>query len=162
MFLCFLDNVPLELQSVYKCIKKDLPRSATWVFSENERTGNLKFENWSAKDSNSGFLKDVSGFGAPSFRDSGSPYWWTSSDSYGGNENKAILVAIATSKIGQFDEVAGIRDSYHQCISRATKITSEILEWAKEKSGMLNDEGYYYQVIIIYDTLEISKTLKCS
>ena len=48
--LCFAENIPKSLQKVYKCIKKDLPRAATWIFSQNEKTGDLAFENMSEKD----------------------------------------------------------------------------------------------------------------
>ena len=123
---------------MYKCIKKDLPISSTWVFSKDDKTGILKFEKMSVKDNVSEFLEGVSGLGSPSYGDSGSPYW-TSSDPYGENPNKAILVAIVSSKTGPIDQVVGIRDYYYQCISKATKMTSEILAWAKQKSGISND-----------------------
>ena len=120
---------------MYKCIKKDLHRTATWVFSKNENTGILKFEDWSERDSVAGFLEGVNGLTSASYGDSGSPYW-TPSDWHGEDQNQAILVAIVSRRTGPFDQPAGIRDSYYKCINIATKMTSEILAWAKQKSGI--------------------------
>ena len=138
VILYFLKIEQLELPSAYKCIKHDLPQTSTWVFSRNEKTGILKFE-MSEKDKVDGFLEGFSGFTAASSGDSGSPYW-TSSDLNGKNENRATLVAIHNARIisEYSDKVVGIVDSYNQCVSRATKMTSEILAWAKQKSGISN------------------------
>ena len=142
MMLCFVANIPKSLQKVYKCIKKDLPRAATWIFSQNEKTGDLAFENMSEKDVVV-VNNVVSGLTSPSEGDSGSPYWTTSDEYFDAktccepilSENKAILVAIVSAGLRR-DPVVGVYDYKNQCLSMATKLTSEIVAWAKQKSGI--------------------------
>ena len=117
-----------ELKSVYKCIKPVLPTSRTWVFSENVATGTLGFEQESEVVDNSG-----SGYTIASYGDSGSPLW-KSVDILANDVERAILTSLISSKVGPISQVSNTfkDEPYHQCISKATKITDNILAWAKK------------------------------
>ena len=66
--------------------------------------------------------------------DSGSPFW-VSAKTYGDNEDRAILTAVTANacNLGPLNLPNGMTDDAKvQCRAVATKITEDILAWAKK------------------------------
>ena len=130
--------MPLQLQSIYKCIKSIIPRSSTHIFSRYFR-GNieeLKVE-YELKDElldelETYNVKDASGHVAPYAGDSGSPYWITDAS------NRAILIALVSSKVGpKFEPKTVFNENQEmKCRDKATKITEDVVLWIKRHAGI--------------------------
>ena len=126
-----------KLQTVYKCIEPILPIAVTGVFEQNQQ-GELRFRGHVQDDPRptmeSGHVRPYTG-------DSGSPYWIPPPDTFDMStltNYKAILVAIHSSKVGfPKAEIPPYSESEKgQCSIKATKLTGDIIQWAKEKSGI--------------------------
>ena len=132
--------MPSELQSVYKCIKPVLPRAVTGIFSKT-KLQNLKFEGNSQDDERP---SKETGHVRTSYGDSGSPYWIPADlfEPIGKSKSqitdyKATLVAIHSSRVGHKKDFPRYsEDEMEKCRMKATKLTDDIIKWAKEKSGI--------------------------
>ena len=121
--------MPKPMQSVYKCIKTIIPKASTHVFSQDQQTGSLKFENIVIQDESS---KDASGYVTTFVGDSGSLYWKT--DSTG----RAVAISIVNSKVGpKFEPFSTYSENpKSSCNQKSTKLTEDIVRWIKQKSGI--------------------------
>ena len=111
---------------VYKCIQTIIPRASTHIFSQDQQTGNLKFEDRVVQDD---APNDASGYLTIYVGDSGSLYWKESS-------GKAVAIAMVSSKVGpKFEPFSQYsEDPELQCSQKATKLTEDIVHWIKKKS----------------------------
>ena len=112
-------------QLIDKCIKSVLPRASTYVFSKNEETGELTFDELTFQDEERLY---ASGYITTYVGDSGSPYWKTDAS------NRAILIAIVSSKVGPKFEPKNILsvEEGKQCGNKASKVTEKIVSWIKQ------------------------------
>ena len=103
----------------------------------NDQDKQLKYAKTSENDKprpegEGGYLSMFSG-------DSGSPYWMTFKDN---RENEDVTAIIAVQQgvfhtVGDDDEVdEPARITQGECRQIATKLTNDILEWIKDKSGI--------------------------
>ena len=117
-----------ERKLVYKCIKTIIPRASTHIFSQDQQTNNLKFEDQVEQDDVPN-ANDVSGYVTIYYGDSGSLYWKESS-------GKAVAIAMVSSKVGpKFEPFSQYsEDPELQCSQKATKLTEDIVKWIKKKA----------------------------
>ena len=80
------------------------------------------------KDSRS---DDTTGYVTTGSGDSGGPFW--TYDRVSKNEERSVVVAVLSSSIGPVDIKV---DKQFRCRIIATKITDDILDWIKIKSGI--------------------------
>ena len=108
----------------FKCIKSVIPRASTYVFIKDRETGALKLDHIVQDEKR----KHLSGYVSTHFGDSGSPYWKT------GASNKAILIAIVSSKFGPIEESRSFvsEEPEKQCTNKASKVTEAIVSWIKQ------------------------------
>ena len=123
-FFFFIEQITEPLQSTFKCIKSVIPRASTYVFIKDRETGALKFDHI-VQDEKREYL---SGYVSTYAGDSGSPYWKT------GASNKAILIAIVSSKFGpKYEPRSSVsEDPEKQCTNKASKLTEAIVSWIKQ------------------------------
>ena len=139
----FLD-MNLEWKVRNKCIKAEAPQATTLIFSEDTKE-NLKLEDSMKDQQRSG---DESGYISTHSGDSGCPYWTTApskpkldkekeKDAEGVEQERAILVAINTHGVNsQYPRGDYLNLRHRVCRAHAVKMTDDILQWAKEKSGI--------------------------
>ena len=103
------------------------------MFSKNRETGELTFDGLTFQDEErlyaSGYITTYAG-------DSGSPYWKTDAS------NRAILIAIVSSKVGPKSEPKNIlrEDPEKQCGNKASKVTEAVVSWIK-KHAQIQSRG---------------------
>lgn len=102
-----------------------IPAAITATFVEN-KAGNLEWkadEKDDRDDNESGYISSGKG-------DSGAPYW--TYDNLIENHFRGTIVAIHSTGSG----TVFLTNEYKICRETATKITDEILQWIKVKSGI--------------------------
>ena len=134
----FTEKMPPDLQQIHKCVKAVLPRAVTGVFSKN-LAGMLELEG-NVQDDERPFKE--SGHVRPTFGDSGSCYWipvelHLRTLSFPA-EYRATMIAIDSARIGEKGEFPLYSDDIKDaCNQFAIKLTSDIIEWIKRKSGIV-------------------------
>ena len=130
------------MQQINKCIKTVLPRSSTHIFSQDERTGELRFENKVVQDEE---RRDASGYVITHYGDSGMPYWRSAKQFARtiANWGRAVLISIVSSSVGpKFDgQYMRPRATYNTnpkyiCRGKASKVTEDVVLWVKQKAGI--------------------------
>ena len=124
------------MKQINKCIKTVLPRASTHIFSQDERTGELRFENKVVQDEE---WRDGSGYVTTYYGDSGMPYWRTELTDWG----RAVLISLVSSIVGR--KYAGRykrprttfdTDPKYICRNKASKVTEDVVLWVKQKAGI--------------------------
>ena len=104
----------------------------------SDLNGNLRYEttleDGKRPDIETGYVAATSG-------DSGSPYW-TEYDN-GGNEIEPRIVAVHNKAIwpGRKNQASYQNDPKYECTIMASKITDDIVRWAREKERVPVDKG---------------------
>ena len=133
---------PKELE-VYKCIQPKLPRATTAVFEVFESSTHkdtLKFFGKYIQDEER--PEEETGYVSPYYGDSGSPYWVISESPE--NDGSVSPLSARRTIIGMVqgadhDNPAKMtNDRNNRCRIVATKITQELVEWVKKKSGIVH------------------------
>ena len=118
-----------DLQFYYKCIDAKIPERQFSVFvTEEWHLVDKLVHKHEEKDSRS---DDTTGYATIGSGDSGGPYW--TYDRVSKNHERSVVVAVHSSNIGSVDIKS---DKQFQCRIIATKITDDILDWIKIKSGI--------------------------
>ena len=134
----FTEKMPPDLQRIHKCAKAVLPRAVTGVFSTN-LAGKLEFVG-NVQDDERPFRE--SGHVRSTFGDSGSPFWipvelHLRTLSFPA-EYRATMIAIDSARIGEKSEFPQYSDDIKDaCNSIVIKLTNDIIEWTKRKSGIV-------------------------
>lgn len=131
--MIFTEEITKDHQIYFKCIKAKLPQTQAAIFVDTNifvdpKNVVLKYL-WDEQDPR---YDDHTGYSAASIGDSGGPYW-TYDTIY---ENDLRAVAVAVHNAGNpYVNIESDKD--FQCRIRATKITDDILDWLKKKSGII-------------------------
>ena len=134
--------MPPQKKRVYKCIKPDVPRAKTAIFTTTV-WGGLEYREERQDEKRP---SDEHGYITTSHGDSGSPYWTVEEQKKerlpNGKEvgpEVAILVALVSAGIDMspINTAGYVKDEEKPCRDVATKLTPDIIRWAMEKSGII-------------------------
>ena len=133
------------IQEAYKCIKPVMPRANIAIFAYDQRTKTFPMKELGRDFAKDDPLPGKTGCLSTNIGDSGNPYWWENVEksTEKGKDveiQRSILIAIHNHGIGHKGRARGciFLKPIHQCRSRGTGISYEILRWIKEKTGNFN------------------------
>ena len=124
-----------DFLKVYKCIKPKFPQAITAVYESDER-GEIRFTGKYKEDEQR--PEEETGYLSTFVSDSGSPFWTETTDWIGRKRATIVALVQGAGKIGaQYDPTVFINDEYYQCRMIGTKLTKNIVDWVKKKSGII-------------------------